>query len=259
VTPHGPGTLALLAAVVFVTSVMGAITGGQSLVNVPVMILCGFGSREAIATNMFAMSFMSLAATVRFSREKLDSRGLTLPMCAIALVTSAVGAQLTVSLPERAVKATIAISMVAMLVFMAARPRFGHAPVEVSSKRRALGYAAAMVLGVYGGLFSGGYTTLLTFVCVMAFGVPLLAAVGLTKPVNFVSCVAATAVFIVGGVVDFVAAVPLALAMIAGGYFGAHLAVKRGDTFVRAVFLVMVAGLALKLLVVDLLGAGGAR
>ena len=59
-----PGTLAILGVVVLATSVVGAITGGMSLVNVPVMMLLGMGARESVATNMFALTFMSLSAAL---------------------------------------------------------------------------------------------------------------------------------------------------------------------------------------------------
>ncbi|HEY7956555.1 MAG TPA: sulfite exporter TauE/SafE family protein [Polyangia bacterium] len=248
-----PGRIALVAAVVFATSVVGTITGGNSLVNVPVMILCGLEPRAAVATNMFAVTFMAFGATVRFQRAKLVMSKLALPLCAIALVTSAIGARLTVALDEKSVKGIVAGSMVAMLLFMLARPRFGEAAVSPSGKRRAIGFVAAALLGVYGGLFSGGYTTLLTFTCVAAFGLPLLSSVGLTKLVNLVSSGAATLVFLYSGVVDLRVGVPLAASMLVGGWVGAHLAIRKGERFVRVIFLLMIAALAVKLLVFDLI------
>jgi uncharacterized membrane protein YfcA len=248
-----PGVVALLSAVVFATSVVGVITGGNSLVNVPVMIMLGMSPRTAVATNMFAVTFMTASATARFARSGQVVTRLSVVLSAIMLVTSAVGAQLTVALPERVVKATVATSMVAMLVFLIARPRFGAVTVESTPARRAFGWAASAVLGVYGGLYSGGFTTLLTFVCVTSFGLSLLEAVGITKLVNLVSCAAATVVFVAGGVVDYRLAAPLSVAMLIGGWVGAHLAIKSGEQFVRSVFFSMIALLAAKLLVWDLI------
>jgi uncharacterized membrane protein YfcA len=245
--------LAWLTAAAFVIAVIGVITGGNSLISVPLLMLAGMRSREAIATNMLAVTCMTLSATLRFDRERLVDRKLALPLCALSLATSIVGARLTVLLSDRVVHTTIAVSMVAMLVFLAARTQFGVTATATSRARRAIGYVAATVLGVYGGLFSGGYTTVLTFVCVICFGVPLMQAVGLTKLVNFVSSAAATAVFIQARLIDWRVGVPLSLAMLIGGWAGAHLSIRRGHRFVRAVFLSVVAALAIKLLVIDTL------
>jgi uncharacterized membrane protein YfcA len=118
--------------------------------------------------------------------------------------------------------------------------------------RLAFGFAAVTVLGVYGGLFSGGYTTLLTFTCVVALGMPLMQTVGTTKLVNLASCAVASAVFVSARLIDYRVAVPASLASFVGGWAGAHLALQRGEKFVRALFIVTVLAMALKM-VVDLL------
>jgi uncharacterized protein len=247
-------TLLLLGAVVFVTSVIGAVTGGMSLMNVPVMMLVGMAPRTAVATNMFALTFMSASAALRFRREKLIDWSIAVPMCLVTVVTSALGARVLVMVSERAVKASVAVSMGALLLFMLARgSRATEPPAKVTTVRRVVGWALVTVLGVYGGLYSGGYTTLLTFVCVAALGVPLMNAVALTKVINVVSCAAASAVYLQAGAIDLKLGGALALVCVAGGWIGAHLAIKRGAGFVRGLFLAMVAVLAVKL-AVDLFG-----
>ena len=51
--------LAILIAVFFITSVVGVVTGSNSLIAVPVMFQLGVDPPVAIATNMFALVFMS--------------------------------------------------------------------------------------------------------------------------------------------------------------------------------------------------------
>jgi hypothetical protein len=105
------------------------------------------------------------------------------------------------------------------------------------------------VLGVYGGLFSGGYTTLLTFTCVVALGMPLMGTVAATKVVNLASCTVATAVFVAAGLVDYRVAVPVSVASFAGGWTGAHVALRRGERFVRRLFVIAVLAMAMELCV----------
>jgi uncharacterized membrane protein YfcA len=242
------GTLAALTLVYFVVSVVSVVTGGGSLVQVPALIAFGMEPRAAVATNMFAITWMSASATVRFARAGEVGGRFVVPLVAITAVTSAIGAELTVVMPARLVKAIVAGSMLAMLVFIAARPRFGQAPAAPSRLRLAAGFAAVTVLGVYGGLFSGGYTTLLTFTCVAALGMPLMRTVGTTKLVNLVSCAAASAIFIAARLVDYRVALPASLASFVGGWAGAHLAIHRGERFVRVLFVSAVLAMAVKML-----------
>jgi len=246
------GALVALTLVYFAVSVISVVTGGGSLVQVPALIALGMAPREAVATNMFAVMWMTASATVRFARAGEVGGRFVIPLVVITAVTSALGAELAVVMPERLVKGVVAGSMIALLAFMATRPRFGERPVSRSRVRLVLGFAAVAVLGVYGGLFSGGYTTLLTFTCVAALGMPLMQTVGTTKLVNLVSCAVASTVFVYAGLVDYRVAVPASVASFAGGWAGAHLAIQRGEKFVRALFLVTVLAMAVKLFV-DLL------
>jgi hypothetical protein len=106
---------------------------------------------------------------------------------------------------------------------------------------------------VYGGLFSGGYTTLLTFVCVGVLGASLLEAVGLTKVVNFASSAIASVEFARLGLIDWRVGGAMAVAMAVGAWLGAAAALRYGHGWVRGVFLIGVAALACKLLIFDII------
>lgn len=243
------GTYAVIAFVYFAVSVVSVATGGGSLVQVPALIALGMMPRAAVATNMFAVTWMTVSATARFARAGQIGGRFVVPLVAITAVMSTLGAGLAIAFPERLVKGLVAASMLAMIVFLAVSPRFGQEVRAPSRRRLVVGFVAVAALGVYGGLFSGGYTTLLTFTCVVALGMPLMQTVGTTKLVNLVSCGVASAVFAVAGVVDYRVAVPASLASFAGGWVGAHLAIKNGERFVRAMFLVTVLAMAAKMLV----------
>lgn len=243
------GTLVALTILYFVVSVVSVVTGGGTLVQVPALIAFGMAPRAAVATNMFAVTWMTAAATARFTRAGEVGGRFVVPLVVITAVTSALGAELAVVMPERLVKGVVAGSMLVMIAFIAVRPGFGAAAQHPSRLRLAVGFVAVTVLGVYGGLFSGGYTTLLTFTCIAALGMPLMQTVATTKLVNLASCAVASAVFVWAGLVDYRVAVPASLASFVGGWAGAQLALRRGERFVRGLFVVTVLAMAVKLLV----------
>jgi len=92
--------------------------------------------------------------------------------------------------------------------------------------------------------------------CVVCFGLTMMESIAVTKPVNLLSCAAASVVFFAGGLIDMRIGVPLAGANLVGGWLGAHAALKGGDRFVRALFLLTVAALAIKLVVWDVVLRG---
>ena len=246
--------IAALTVLMVVTGAIGAITGGNSLINVPLMITVGMSPREAVATNMFAVTFMTISATARFARARVLKWNLLAPLGVITVVTSAIGAQIAVKLPESIVKVVVGISMAVLVVFIALHRK--ATPPPPSRERRIAGYIGTTVLGIYGGFFSGGYTTLMTVLCTVCFSLTMMESVAVTKPINLLSCAAASVVFFMGGIIDLRVGMPLAAANLAGGWIGAHAALKGGDRFVRALFLLTVAALALKLVVWDVILRG---
>jgi uncharacterized membrane protein YfcA len=247
----GLGQLLLLSALMLATGAIGAITGGNSLINVPLMITVGMSPRQAVATNMFAVTFMTISATARFARAGMLKNRLLIPLGVLTFATSALGALIAVKLPEAVVKLVVGVSMAALVIFIALQR--GANPPPPTRARRVAGLVGTTLLGVYGGFFSGGYTTLMTVLCVVCFSLTMMESVAITKPVNLISCLAASLVFFAGGLVDLRVGLPLAAANLVGGWVGAHFALKGGDRFVRALFLLTVAALAAKLLVWDLL------
>ena len=241
--------IAILTGLMLVTGAVGAITGGNSLINVPLMIMVGMTPRQAVATNMFAVTFMAISATARFARAGILKWGLLLPLGIITATTSAIGALIAVKLPETVVKVVVGVSMAALVVFIALQRK--AEPPPPSAARRRIGYLGATLLGIYGGFFSGGYTTLMTVLCTVCFSLTMMESVAVTKPVNLISCAAASVIFFWGGIIDLRIGVPLAAANLAGGWLGAYAAVKGGDRFVRLLFLLTVAALAAKLIIWD--------
>jgi uncharacterized membrane protein YfcA len=243
--------IALLSAIMVATGAVGAMTGGNSLINVPLMIMVGMTPRQAIATNMFAVIFMTVSATARFARARMLRASLLLPLGVLTLATSAAGALVAVKLSETTVKLVVGISMAVLVVFIALHRK--AAPPVPTPARRWAGFFGTALLGVYGGFFSGGYTTLMTVLCTVCFGLTMMESVAITKPINLLSCLAASVVFFAEGLVDLRIGIPLAAANLVGGWLGAHAALKGGDRFVRALFLATVAALAAKLVIWDVI------
>ena len=243
--------ISILTLLMVLTGAVGAITGGNSLINVPIMIMVGMTPRQAVATNMFAVTFMTISATARFARARILKWNLLVPLGIITAITSALGALIAVKLSETIVKLVVGISMGALVVFIAVYRK--AEPPAPSPARRIVGYVGTTLLGVYGGFFSGGYTTLMTVLCTVCFSLTMMESVAVTKPVNLISCAAASVVFFMGGIIDLRIGLPLAAANLVGGWLGAHAALKGGDRFVRLLFLLTVGALAVKLVVWDVI------
>jgi uncharacterized protein len=81
----------------------------------------------------------------------------------------------------------------------------------------------------------------------VGLGRSAIAASAEAKVVNFASNLAALCLFSLQGSVLFAVALPMGIAQLVGGHFGAHAALEGGDRVVRGVLLLVVVALVVKL------------
>lgn len=239
--------LIMLVIIFFATSFVGVVTGSNSLIAVPAMFQLGIPAKTAVATNMFALVFMSVGGTIPFLRNGTIEVRRILPLMAITVFASAAGAGLVGLISDVSLKLIVTIAMIAVAFFILLKPKMGIEKAEtVSGRSMFVTFVLTFLLGVYGGLFSGGYVTVLTTVLVAFFGMSFKEAVGSTKLINVVSSLVATIVFMWQGLVDYSLGVILGVTMFAAAYLGAHYAVKLNDRWLKAIFLITVFALAAK-------------
>ena len=253
--------LLILTALFFLTSVVGVVTGSNSLVTVPVMFQFGIDEKVAVATNMFGLTFMAIGGTIPFVRQgSLEVRRLS-PILAVTVIGSAIGAMLVGLITNEAVKVIVSIAMIVIVVFTLVNPRKRESltaddptpdmpvptrgPITINLATCVI----AFILAIYGGLYSGGYVTILTATLVAFAGMTITESIGATKLINVFSSGIATLVFMWQGLIDYRLGIILAVAMFAGAYTGAHYASQMNEVWLRRIFLTTVLVLAIKLLV----------
>ena len=242
--------LSVLIAVFFFTSVISVVTGSTSLITVPVMIALGIEAHVAVATNMLALTFMSVGGSLPFIGRGVLSRSRLPASVALTIVGSGLGALLLLSVPFKALQITIAVAMIGVAVFSLLNKNLGRASHDAPASRLGViaGYAATFLLAIYGGFFSGGYVTMLTAAFVLLFGMTFLQAVATTKVINVFSSGVATLVFVWRGVVDVKLGIILGVFMFLGALLGGRIALFLSTVWLRRIFIAAVLGLAIKLL-----------
>ncbi len=241
--------LIILIVLFLLTSMIGVVTGSNSLITVPVMFQFGIEPKIAVATNMFGLVFMSIGGAIPFVRQGKIDYGKITPFIILTVFSSAIGALLVGVIGNQGVKLVVSVAMIAVVIFTLVRHRAGvdddFTPAVYTVP---LTYLLVFLLGIYGGLFSGGYTTILTAVCVGVYGMRYGEAVASTKLINLFSSLIATVIFMWQGLVDYKLGLILGFTMFVGAYAGAHFVTKLSDVWLRRIFLTAVILLALKTL-----------
>ena len=82
--------LIILIIVFLLTSMVGVVTGSNSLISVPVMFQFGIEPRVAIATNMFGLVFMSIGGTIPFLGKDTIKYAKITPFIILTTISSAI-------------------------------------------------------------------------------------------------------------------------------------------------------------------------
>ena len=246
-----------LVVIFFLTSAVSVVTGSTSLITVPAMLQFHIEPRTALATNMFALTFMSVGGTLPFLRSP-DMNRERLPMLAsLTLIGSVIGAFLLLRVPTRSVPMIVSIAVIAVAAFSVVYRKSGmqESAIAPSAGAEIAGYALTFLLGIYGGFFSGGYVTILTAVYVAVFRFTFVEAIATTKLMNVFSSAIATSVFMWHGLVNYRLGLILGATMFVGALVGARFAIRIGNLWLRRIFLTAVWVLGLKALIFDVFGS----
>ncbi len=131
----------------------------------------------------------------------------------------------------------IPILLVAILAFLAIRPRFGLRQGERKVGWLPFWIVAGFALGFYDGFFGPGTGTFWAMALAGLVGLDLRGATAHTKVVNFASNLVSLGVFLAAGAVVAPIGLAMGAAEIAGAWAGSRMVLKRGAVFVRVMTL----------------------
>jgi uncharacterized membrane protein YfcA len=250
VTDLGTSTVLLLLLAALLAGWVDAVVGGGGLLQLPALLLVpGVSPVQALATNKLAGIMGTTVSAVVFYRRVRPGLSTAAPMAVAALLGGAGGAALASSLPPEVITPIVLVALVVVAVWTLARPAAGRVTQLRWSGVRHTGAAVVLGLAVggYDGLVGPGTGSFLVIGLVGLLGFAFLEASANAKIINAVTNLGALVVFALTGAPLWVLGLMMGAANVVGGYVGARMAVARGSGFVRVVFLVVVAGLVVRL------------
>ena len=243
--------ITIVSLISFLVSALSVSIGGTSLIMVPLLIWLGMASKNAIATNMFALIFLSISGTIGFRKEVNPTHYKMIAIFSILTICgSFIGANLILAIDEDTLKKVIAIIICIIAGSFLFKRNLGvqEKKKKISKMKYFIAALSIFILGIYGGFFSGGYVTLLSYILILAFGLNFLQTAFITKVFNIFSSFIACGLFYYHGLIDFSVGIPLAISMSVGAFFGSKLAILKGSLWVRNLFILFAIALAIKLI-----------
>lgn len=242
----------ILFAVSLTANILSAFAGGGAgLVQLPALIFLGLPFAIALATHKIASVFLGIGATLRNLKESPLERRFAAFILLTGLPGVIVGANVILTIPDRTAEIALGILTMGLGIYSWLKPGLGQQANRINRNARgyAIGGAALFVIGALNGSLTSGTGLFVTLWLVRWFGLEYKRAVIYT-------------LILVGLFWNGTGAVTLGLlgdiawgwlpALIAGsllgGYIGAHLAIQKGNKWIKRVYELVTVVVGIKLL-----------
>jgi uncharacterized membrane protein YfcA len=243
--------LALLITAAFGAGWVDAVVGGGGLIQLPALLI-GLPDAEpesVLGTNKLSSVWGTATSSLTYAITVRPDWRTVLPLVVSAGAGSALGAQAARFLPKEYFAPIVLVALVAVGVYTWRRPSLGLVSERRHFSSAHYGRTAVIGLGVgaYDGILGPGTGSFFVILLVSVLGYGFLEASAKAKIANLVTNLAAIVVFGLDGSILWTLGLAMGAANLVGGLVGARMAIRGGNAFVRRIFLLVVAGLVVKL------------
>jgi len=243
----------LLFAISLLANIFSAFAGGGAgLIQLPALIFLGLPFAVALATHKIASVALGVGATIRHAREDALERRFALFMLAVGLPGVVLGASLILHVPDRMAEIALGILTTALGLYSWLKSGLGlhHVPSNRDARGFVIGGVTLFLIGVLNGSLTSGTGLFVTLWLVRWFGLDYKRAVAYTLILvgMFWNGLGALTLGLLGDIRwDWLPA--LLLGSLLGGYIGAHLAIVKGNRWIKRVYEVITLLIGIKLIV----------
>ncbi len=240
----------LLCIAAFFAGFVDAIVGGGGLIQTPValILLPNLAVSSIIGSlKIPAFSGTSFAANQYLKKVDLNWKLLSI-MAIVAFASAFLGSHLLTKVHNDFMKPILLVVLTLIAIYTFTKKDFGiHQAKEHTVKRQLLlAVSMSICIGFYDGFIGPGTGSFLVLGFVSVLGFDFLHASANAKMVNLATNFGSICLFILKGKIIWAIAIPMAICNAIGGWFGAKLAIKKGNGFIRIFFLIVVIGTLLR-------------
>lgn len=241
-------TLFLVFLIGIFASFFGTIVGGGTLLSIPFLIMIGLPPQVAIATERFAGIGQTFAAFSKFYKSKQIVWKYVLPLTIISVAGSLIGANILVNINPALLHNLIGVLILILLPLLLIKPDLGTQHTQENRNKIIIGSIIYFFVQIFAAFFGGGTGILIAYTLMFFFGLTIIEATATKIIPWFFLSISSLAIFAFKGIIDYKVGVVMLMGMAIGGYLGAHVALKKGNAWVKRLFFLFVTISVVKLL-----------
>jgi uncharacterized membrane protein YfcA len=243
-----PLTLILVFVVGVLAAFIGTNTGGSGLLTIPSLIFFGLPPHVAIATSRLGSVGQIGGGIFKFNKGgKVDAK-LGLQLAGVSILGALLGAYALLVVSEELLGKLVGLFILVTLVFLLLKRDAGVRKSEKPAFPKHVSYFLFFLVAFWGGFFGGGTGIFATYILIFGFNQTFLESAGTRKIPGVVMVGLSLAIFALSGIVEWIPGFALMAGTAVGSYAGAGHAIKKGDGWVRGLFVVVALASAIKLI-----------
>ena len=239
-----------LSIFAFIAGFIDAVAGGGGLIQLPALLIQYPQTTIAtlLGTNKIAAFSGTFFSTIHYGKRITFDYKLLFIISAFAAIASYSGARVVHYIDVSVLKPVILVILILIFVYTLFKKNLGTSQTKTLTfnQQAFWGSFMATVLGFYDGFFGPGTGSFFMLGFVVLLGFEFVQASAYSKFINSVTNIAAIFVFVSQGHFFPLIAVIMAVSNIAGNITGTKTALKRGNTFVRVFFMIVVSLLIMR-------------
>lgn len=235
------GNFIFLLIACFFAAFIDAIAGGGGLITIPAYLATGMPPHMALGSNKFSSFLSTIASSAKFVRSGKVNWPLLKKTMIFAFVGAALGVKTILLLDSKYLYPVTIVLLIAVLGYTLFNKKLGEDnEFEGLNKKNIFqGCVMSFALGFYDGFFGPGTGSFLIFLLIRIFKLDFTNASGNAKILNLISNLASLILFIYFKKVNYLYSIPVAIIMIFGAILGAKMAVLKGASFIKPIFVVV--------------------
>ena len=226
--------------------------GGAGLIQLPALIFLGLPFGVALATHKVASVALGVGATLRHLREStLEARFAAFILLA-GVPGVILGASIILTVPDRWAQVALGVLTISLGVYSWSRPSLGqhYAPFHRDRRGHVIGGVVLFLIGILNGSLTSGTGLFVTLWLIGWFGLDYKRAVAYTLVLVGMAWNGSGALTLgLLGDIKWTWLPALLLGSLLGGYAGAHMAITKGNVWIKRGFEIITLLIGLKLVI----------
>lgn len=229
-------------------SFIGTVAAGAALISVPGLLLLGIPPHVALASSKLGGLGFRLGSLYNYSKHNKIVWDLLVPLSILGILGSVIGANILVEVNEEILSKLIGVILLILLPLIFFNKKLGIVQKQITKTKRYIAHFWYFILKIWMGFFPPGSGFMSLYLMTKGYGLTILQSKGTTRIPSLISDFSAVIVFALASLIDYKIGMALIVGEFIGSWIGSHVAIKKGDEWIKPLMGVIIIIVSVKMI-----------